>query len=177
PTPPFPVKSLLRCPLLGLFALGLVHAAPVERELGQGLVYYRVHALPADLPTNEGARKQPCVLDLRYVRADAATATVLQAWLRFRAGPHTPIFVLANSDTDPLLRAVCDEREVEQSVIVIGIAAKDFRPEVAVPGNAENERRAYNAFEQGAALPALLTDNPGKVRNDEASLSKDRLAE
>jgi hypothetical protein len=32
-------------------------------------------------------------------------------------------------------------------------------------------------LEQGAALDTLVADNPHKVRNDESSLSKDRLAE
>ena len=44
-------------------------------------------------------------------------------------------------------------------------------------GSIEEERRAYDALEAGASVNSLLADNPNKVRNDEASLSKDRLAE
>ena len=43
--------------------------------------------------------------------------------------------------------------------------------------SAEEERRAYDALEQGVAIDTLLSDNPNQVRNDEASLSKDRVAE
>ena len=65
---------------LTLMAPGL--AAPVTRDLGQGLLYQRVHQLPGDLPTDENERRHPCVLDLRYVGSDADSATALAAWLK-----------------------------------------------------------------------------------------------
>jgi hypothetical protein len=74
--------------------------------------------------------------------------------------------------------AQSDFRESPGSgIAVVGIARGAFRPDVAVKGSAEDERRAYDALEKGAMLSMLLTDNPNKVRNDEASLAKDRLAE
>jgi hypothetical protein len=60
---------------------------------------------------------------------------------------------------------------------VVGIERAPFRPDVPVKASVEEEQRAYDALEKGAPLSALLTDHPNKVRNDEASLSKDRLAE
>ena len=53
------------CLSLFLFSVAAV-AAPLTRDLGRNLAFYRIHSLPADLPPNDG-RKQPCVLDLRYV--------------------------------------------------------------------------------------------------------------
>jgi hypothetical protein len=151
-------------------------AAPLERDLGQGLVYVRVHAVPGDLPA-PAAHPQSTVLDLRYVAADAAAASALQAWVRFRATAHTPVFLLANGDTAPALLAPFADRDSVGAVMIVGIAAKDFRPDIAVPASPDTERRAYDALETGATLAMLLTDHPDKVRNDEASLAKDRLAE
>ena len=62
-------------------------------------------------------------------------------------------------------------------IVVVGIERGGFHPDVTVRGSAEEERRAYDALEAGAPITSLLVDNPNKVRNDEASLSKDRLAE
>lgn len=154
-------------------------AAPLERDLGQGLKLYRVHELPADLPPPAPAsgRVPPCVVDLRYAKADADAASALQAWLRFRAKPRVPVFVLANAETSPALLRVLAEREPGAGVAVIGAASRNLKPDVVVRATAEEERRAYDALEKGATVAALLTDNPDKVRNDEASLSRDRLAE
>lgn len=167
----------LRLPfLLALLAVSAA-AAPATGDLGFGLAYFRAHALPLELPAAEPVRKQACVLDLRYARGDQPAAAALEGWLKSRATLRTPVFVLANVDTAPALRALLAAGESIPGVIVIGIAARGFQPALAVQGTAENERRAYEAVEQGASLASLLTENPDKVRNDEASLSKDRLAE
>jgi hypothetical protein len=62
-------------------------------------------------------------------------------------------------------------------IVVVGIAGTDFRPDVPVKASAAEERRAYDALDQGAVLTTLLADNPTKVRNDEASLTRDRPPE
>jgi hypothetical protein len=160
-----------------LLPLMSVAAAPVERELGAGLSYFRVHELPADLPAKPTGRVAACVLDLRYVRGDADAATALMAWLKSRASTRSPVFVLANAETSGALQKSLAEHERGTGVMVVGIPARQFRPDVAVAGSTPDERRAYDAFEQGVSTAVLLTDNPDKVRNDEASLSKDRLAE
>jgi hypothetical protein len=160
-----------------LLTLASALAAPAERELGGGLSYFRVHELPADLPAKPTGRASPCVIDLRYVSADADAATAFTGWLKFRASPHTPVFVLANAETSGALRKALAQHEQGVGVVVIGIPSRQFRPDVTATGSAQNERRAYDAMEQGVAPSVLLTDNPDKVRNDEASLSKDRLAE
>src|SRR4029078_12585977 len=88
-----------------------------------------------------------------------------------------PVFVLANAETSTALQKSLAAHERGTGVVVVGLAVRQFRPDVAVNGTAQNERRAYDALEQGVNTAVLLTDNPDKVRNDEASLSKDRLAE
>lgn len=169
------MKRVLASCFFQVVALAAV-AAPIERDLGNGLAYVRVHQLPADLPTKPAPRPGASVLDVRYVEADAEGATALAAWLNFRATPKAPVFLLANGETAPALLHVLAARE-RGAVVVIGIESGAFRPDVAVKVTREDERRAYDALEKGAAIVTLLTDNPNKVRNDEASLSKDRLAE
>ncbi|HUR59923.1 MAG TPA: hypothetical protein VM029_19535, partial [Opitutaceae bacterium] len=66
----------LRVALVFLVTQACASAAPLTRDLGLGLAYFRAHDLPADLPAAEG-RKQACVLDLRYVRGDDKTGAAL----------------------------------------------------------------------------------------------------
>ncbi|MSU23348.1 MAG: hypothetical protein EXS32_05930 [Opitutus sp.] len=169
------MKKSFSCFILVLS--GFARAASLDRDLGQGLAYHRVHQLPADLPTAESTRKQPCVLDLRYVRGDADAAAALAAWLRFHATAHAPVFILANADTSPALLASTAEPERDTHVITIGGTAPGFTPALALKIAAEAERRAYDALEQGASVESLLTENSGKPRHDEASLVKEQPTE
>lgn len=164
---------------VALFLLTVVAAvaAPLEHELGVGLTYFRVRELPEDLPAKPTGRAGACVIDLRYVQADEDAAKAFMAWLKFRASARSPVFVLANAETAAALRKPLAEHERGTGIAVVGIATRQFRPDVAVVGTAQNERKAYDALSQGVAPAVLLTDNPDKVRNDEASLSKDRVAE
>jgi hypothetical protein len=160
-----------------LFLSCVAFGAPLERDLGSGLVYVRVRALPADLPVKSAGRVPACIIDLRYVETDGDGAAAFSAWLKARATRRTPVFVIANADTArPLLKEI-NTHERGTGVAVVGIPRGAFKPDVAVSASAEDERRAYDALERGAAIGTLLADNPNKVRNDEASLSKDRLAE
>jgi hypothetical protein len=146
--------------------------APLTRDLGRNLAYHRVRTLPADLP--DESRKQPCVVDLRYVRADHDAAADFQRWVKARASVRTPVFILANADTDRDLVAPLTGRSGAANVVVIGAPSRSFNPDIAVEISAADERRAYDALADGIELSALLTENPNKVRNDEASLSRDR---
>lgn len=152
-------------------------AAPLTRDLGQGLVYHRAHELPGDLPAANSTPKQSSVLDLRYARGGGPAAAALETWLKIHAAPAMPTLILANGDTDRELREVIARHEPDRGIMLIGVPARDFRPDLAVQSSAERERQAYDALESGTPLAILLTDNPDKVRNDEASLAKDRLAE
>jgi hypothetical protein len=163
--------------LLGIALPLLVAAAPVERDLGQGLVYVRVHALPADLPPKPAGRLPTCIVDMRYVDADAEAAAAFSTWLKSRAAPRSPVFVLANADTSAAVLKTLSTLPRGGSMAVVGVEGGQFRPDVAVKISPEDDRRAYEALEKGTPIAALLADNPNKVRNDEASLSKDRVAE
>lgn len=148
--------------------------APITHDLGRNLVYHRIHELPADLPAVDAPRRQPRIVDLRYVGADDAGAAALQSWVKANATPRTPVFLLANPSTDRDLVAPFTGRRATASVLVVGPRGRGFAPDIEVNISADDERRAYDALEAGADLATLLTDNPDKVRNDEASLSRDR---
>lgn len=152
-------------------------AAPLARDLGNGLTYVRVHAVPQDLPTDKTAENHGCVLDLRYAQGSAEVAPVLEAWLKFRATPRTPIFVLVNGSTAPALFGALGHRDATPGLLVIGVASQPFAPDITVSESATDERQAYDALEKGLSVSALTTDNPDKQRNDEASLARDRTAE
>lgn len=151
--------------------------AALTRDLGRNLLYHRIRMLPVDLPPVDPARRQPRVIDLRYLEADAAATAALHAWIKTHATPRTPVFILANSATDRDLVAPFSGRGSSGSVLVIGAATRGFHPDIAVETTPEDERRAYDAFDSGVELATLLTEHPNKIRNDEASLSRDRSSE
>ena len=161
-----------------LFVLAVsAAAAPVTRDLGEGLTLLRARELPVDLPAAEPGKKGAVVLDLRYAKGEREGVAALSAWLKARASLRTPVFVLANSDTAEPLRGALAAEGALPGVLVIGVATRGFRPDIAIEISPENERRAYEALEDGAPLASLLVENPDKIRNDEASLSRDRLAD
>lgn len=165
--------------LLALWAAcaGVVQAAPLQRSLADGLVYFRVHTLPADLPSDEALQKRACVLDLRYATSDAAGATVLSGWLKFHSAPRTPIFALVNGGTAGVVADALRDDDSLPGLLTVGIAGQKFEPDITVTAAAKDERMAYDALEHGATIAALTTDNPQKQRNDEASLAHDRAAD
>jgi hypothetical protein len=173
----FAFACLAPAPAAPASAAPLAPTAPLSRDLGRGLFYQRVNALPADLPAADNVRKRPTVLDLRYVHADADAATALIGWLKFTASLHTPVFVLANSETDQAIRQALANRGAVPSVLVIGIPARGFLPDIAIQAAPDAERRAYDALGAGVDVASLVTENSDKARNDEASLSRDRSTE
>ena len=152
-------------------------AAPVEQELGSGLVYVRVHKLPADLPSTREGPAPACVLDLRFVEADPEAATAFGAWLKFRAAPRSPVYVVVNAGTSSALLRTLRTNPPIAGMISIGGSGGPFGPDSVVRVSPEEERKAYDAFESGVAMTALIADQPNKVRVDEASLAKERPAE
>jgi len=162
-----------------LLAAGLaagVRAAPLERDLGRGLTYLRVHALPADLAAPEAAG-HPFILDVRYARGGAGDAAGLLAWLRQHASPRHPVFLLANTATSAALLAPLNSPEAVTGLVILGAAAPGFDPDIAVAVSAEEEQRAYDALERGAAVDSLVNARVEKLRNDEAALAKARLTD
>jgi hypothetical protein len=160
--------------VLALAAAAGVRAVPLQRDLGLGLSLLRLHDLPADLAADAPAGRS-YVLDLRYVKGGPAEGAALLAWLRAHAGPHTPVFLLANARTAPALLAPLNSPEAVTGLVIIGAAARGFEPDIALAVPAGAERRAYAALETGTAVDSLITVKNDKIRNDEASRAASRL--
>jgi hypothetical protein len=169
------IRAVLRM-VLGLAAVTAA-AAPLTRDLGDGLLYVRVRELPADLPASPPVPGGACVLDLRYLPAGRDAAAAFVAWAEFRAGVRSPLFLLANRDTGAELRAALRRLPRGGGCIVIGIPGPGFEPQLAVPSDPAAERTAYDALEGAASALDLLVENPGKPRLDEASLNRPRPEE
>ena len=164
---------------LSALALLLAPAAPGSqpvRDLGQGLAYYRVHELPEDQPNRIAAHPGPCVLDLRYAKADEASAATLRAWVMFNATPRTPIFVIENGATGASLRAALTGNG-PVGLILLGPESAKVSPDITVSVSPADDRRGYDALEKGATLESLLTDYPDKPRIDEAYLEKEHISD
>jgi len=138
-------------------------------DLGQGLAYHRAVALPPSPPATPA--RQPLVLDLRYATGDAGAGTAVAAWIKFHAAPRTPVFVLANAETSPALRAAFADRDHAAGLIVLGVPSADFTPDLVLEADPATERRAYEALIDAASLPALIAPPIDKPRNDEARLT------
>lgn len=159
--------------LIALFGANLC-AAPLERDLGRGLIYHRALNLPVDLPATNPVEKRARVLDLRYAQGTDDAATALLAWLRTNASSRTPVFLLANAETNPALLAPVSRQNAVEGVLTVGVSSARFRPDIAVKVSPEIERRAYDALESGGDMDSLLKENSDKLRNDEARLARER---
>ncbi|MGH7996517.1 MAG: hypothetical protein ACREFX_09215 [Opitutaceae bacterium] len=169
------MKAIL--PILLGCALGLstAAAAPLRLNLGDGLLYARVIRLPGDLPADAPRPGHPLVLDLRYVRGDAADAGRLLAWLRARAGVRHPVLMLVNAQTSPALLAPLASADAVPGVVIIGPDTADFAVDIPVSIPPAAELRAYDALAKGADPAKLIDANPPKTRDDEARLEREHL--
>lgn len=159
-----------------IFAAAGLRAAPFERDLGQGLVYCRVHALPDDLPQAASGARHPWVLDVRYVGGGPVEGAELLAWLKAQAAPRTPVFLLANTSTSADVLAPLNSADAVVGLVVLGQVAPDFHPDIALPADPSTERRAYDALEKGASVESLTSaEIRDKPRDDEAKLDRERL--
>lgn len=161
---------------------GILLAAPLrggalERDLGGGLLYERVRAVPADLPTGEALRRHPCVLDVRYARGGREEAAALEAWLKFHASARTPVFLLVNPRTSPALVAPLAAPAAVPGLVIIGGAAGGCDPDIPVAEDPAAERRAYAALEKGTPVEALIIERLDKPRTDEALLVREHLSD
>lgn len=168
-------RTLLRWAALASAWAAPLGAAPLERDLGEGLRLLRLRELPGDLPAGN-APAGPTVVDVRYAVADEAAATAFRAWLDFRAQRKAPVFLLVNAGTAPALLRTLQNRAPGRGLLVIGPAADGIRPDVPVTVGPEAEAAAYKALGDGAVIAALLDGSPPKVRHDEASLNRSREA-
>lgn len=163
-------RVLVCCVLISPISL---HAAPVNRELGDGLLYFRAEIIPRDLPPAD-VKAGPLVLDLRYALAESDASTALNTWLNLRAKPATPVFLLVNSDTAPALKDQLKHVTTRDSVITLGRSTDDFKPDIEIETASDEERRAYDLLAETASIDSLLVENANKPRVDEASIMRAR---
>jgi hypothetical protein len=167
-------KSFLFLALAFVLAARATWAA-APSDLGQGLLYCRVHALPADLPAANTA-KSALVLDLRYTMTDDTGATAFSAWLGFRTATY-PVFILVNAGTGPALLHALAGRPAPSGVVALGPPLPAFTPDVPLKISPDTEHRAYDAFDHGTALESLIVEKIDKPRYDEASMVKDHVSD
>jgi len=147
-------------------------AAPLERDLGRGLAYLRVTQVPADLPTKVAEPHKALVLDLRYVSADATAGKAFEAWLRFRASASSPLTILINAETSPLLLRVFIDSPLPPGVVTIGPVSNEFRADIPVDASPQADRLAYDALAKGTPVEELVAHKLDKPRRDEAELAR-----
>jgi hypothetical protein len=154
---------------LVLFVLCLLSSAfgPLARatelvDLGQGLGYLRVHAL--DEAVKPLAGNHAVVLDLRHATATAEAGAKFLKALSARP-PGTGLFVLVGPDTPDAIAGV-----LPGNLMTLGVKGSRPEPRVTVQQSIEDDRRAYDALANGAAIAELVTGKIEKERYDEASL-------
>jgi hypothetical protein len=158
--------------VLLLAAPGGAAAAPLERDLGRGLAYLRVAQLPADLPTKVAEPHKALVLDLRCVSADATAGRAFEAWMKFHANVSSPLTILINSETSPLLLRAFLASPLPPGVVTIGPASSEFKADVPVDVAPQADRLAYDALAQGTPVEELIAHKLDKPRRDEAELAR-----
>jgi hypothetical protein len=142
--------------------------ATTPHDLGEGLTYWRLATLPADLPS--AGQPGACVLDLRYAAGDEAAAIALAGWLKLHASTRTPVLILANPATAaPLLRTLAPAA-LPTGTLTLGRPGAGFTPDLAIATTAETEQLAYDAFTAGTTPAALMEENLTKERHDEAAI-------
>ena len=142
---------------VALAAVTHLPAAPLERDLGDGLTYLRVENFPADLPAQPPAGA--CVLDLRYARATGDAAATLADWLARHAATEYPALILVNVATAPALRQPLAKQPLPLAV-TLGLAARDFHPDIVIHAPAAEERKAYDALPGAATTIASSGNDP-----------------
>ena len=147
-------------------------AATLARDLGKGLVYFRITDSTPGLPQVDPNRS--AVIDLRYTDTGAVAAKDLADWLKQQATPRTPVFVLANAQTSPDLRATLNRLAPHTRLLVIGPASESFHPDITIPISAETELAAYNALQSSPDIGSLITPIATKTRHDEAAIMEAR---
>ncbi|HWA87926.1 MAG TPA: hypothetical protein VG710_16980 [Opitutus sp.] len=157
--------------LVLFLVLSVSRAAPLERDLGEGLLYYRAHEIPADLPA-AAPKSHALVLDLRYTSATPGGASALAGWMKSRATADWPVLVILNSETSPALRAAfAAGHRPGPGVITLAPRSSALTPDISLPVSTDADRRAYDALEHGATVESLVTENADKPRHDEAELA------
>jgi hypothetical protein len=154
----------------GLLLTSALSAAPLVRELGDGLGYARIAQLPDDLPDTAKVPGPALVLDLRNVPATTDTANAFALWLTLQDRAKAPLLVLLNPDTAPLLREVLHSQAGRPGILTLGPTTPDYAPDIVVPISADADRLAYAALDNTCPIADLVSRKLDKPRYDEASL-------
>jgi len=156
-------------------ALAAAAAGPLERNLGPGLTYFRLHVLPADLPVAPG-RRGASIVDLRFTVDEPGATAALGDWLKSHCAIATPVFVLLNGDTAPAVLAYFGDHSAMAGLVTLGTPSPGFTPDIIVKIASAVERTAYDALDKGTAVESLLADRMDKPRHDEAAIAQERTA-
>ncbi|GAB1488525.1 hypothetical protein MASR2M8_09700 [Opitutaceae bacterium] len=151
-----------------LFAFAIAslaaHAAEV-RDLGEGLGYLRLSDISGEAFS---APVDPLVVDLR--QATQAGSDGIDR-LRGLLGQPSLRLVLVSEVTAPAIITFLETRSA--TVLTLGgLGAPET--DIRVPVSTEDDRKAYEALDQGASLADLVTPPLVKARRDEASILRAR---
>lgn len=167
----------LRCALRA--ADGVVAAGAGVEDLGEGLFYFRVGNLAAQIGDVRAAlaKHAALVVDLRGVEAGMADARALRAALTAAdGGGRVARFVLINGATAAAIPFSFDAGLPEggvPGVVIFAPGAANVPADVKAPGSVEDDRAACEAIARGAAVTSLINHQPEKMRYDEAVLVRE----
>jgi len=167
----------VKLPFLFSLVLGFITpllGTPVEHVLNPHLTYLRLHLLPSDLPSDKAAVNKACILDLRNLKASDEDSDKVYSWVRSHASSKTPVVILENEETSFNLVIPYKPSNLQAlGVITIGPKVSRIPAEIQVAVSSVDDHKAYDAFESGTRLEALITPPLDKVRDDEERLSKE----
>lgn len=159
---------VIALPLLFILVLASIRAAtPSPVDLGEGLRYLRI-VDAASVP--DLSASTPLVLDLR--RAQGATPREMTG-LRTLLGAAGPArFVLVSRETAPEVLQLLANRA--PAVITLAAGSVNPSPDFSVGTAADEDLRAYDAYENGVKLDLLIQPPIRKNRRDEAAIIRNR---
>jgi hypothetical protein len=160
--------------LVGLLSsvLALSCGAGLEKDLGQGVKYFRIADLEADAALSRSALTQPkTILDLRGATGSKeAVGAFAESLKTSSTDAKTLRIVLVSPRTVPELVAVISAPRPRQ--LTVGARAENLKTDIAVATPADADLKAYQALESGTPLEKLISSNPEKRRFDEAALAR-----
>jgi hypothetical protein len=163
-------SSLVRLLLCGLPLAVSTFMAGAPVDLGDHLIYVRLHGRPDDVAALAAAWEKPAlIVDLRYPAAEAAQFLPADLPSRPRSAP---LFVLVGPGTPS--HALTALRERAPALITLGLPAPGLAPDIGLTVKPEDDRRAYEALDSGTPVGTLLSEHLSKQRFDEAALLHER---
>ncbi|MBA3849327.1 MAG: hypothetical protein C0502_04950 [Opitutus sp.] len=138
-------------------------------DLGEGLLYLRVHSLGESAQALESALAggRALVIDLRRATANPEDAASFGEALA-RRNSRAALLALVSPDTPASLAAALGRPP--RGALTLGVAGAQPKPAVIVAQPADADRRAYDALDGGMKLGDLVNGKIEKERFDESSL-------